>query len=162
MDYLKYLNPEVTAIPPSGIRKFFDIANTMEGVISLGVGEPDFVTPWKIRKAGISSLENGQTRYTANRGLSALRQEISAYLKRKYDLSYESDGEVLVTIGGSEAIDAVIRALVCPGEEVLIPQPSFVLSVMEESSSSGVSLNSFSALVSMMTGTPPASLVIGS
>ena len=126
MEYSKFLNPEVTAIPPSGIRKFFDIANTMEGVISLGVGEPDFVTPWKIRKAGITSLENGRTRYTANRGLADLRREITVYLKRKYRLSYDGDSEVLVTIGGSEAIDAVIRSLVCPGEEVLIPQPSYV------------------------------------
>jgi aminotransferase len=126
MEYSKFLNPEVTAIPPSGIRKFFDIANTMEGVISLGVGEPDFVTPWKIRKAGITSLENGRTRYTANRGLADLRREITVYLKRKYGLSYDGESDVLVTIGGSEAIDAVIRSLVCPGEEVLIPQPSYV------------------------------------
>lgn len=126
MDYSKFLNPEVTAIPPSGIRKFFDIANTMEGVISLGVGEPDFVTPWKIRRAGITSLEDGRTRYTANKGLLGLRNEIAVYLKRKYNLCYDPAGEILVTIGGSEAIDAVIRALVCPGEEVLIPQPSYV------------------------------------
>ncbi len=126
MDYSKLLNPEVCAIPPSGIRKFFDIAGTMEGVISLGVGEPDFVTPWKIRQAGIASLEEGRTRYSANKGLAALRSEISRYLKRKYTLSYHPDKEILVTIGGSEAIDAVIRALVCPGDEVIIPQPSYV------------------------------------
>ena len=126
MDYSKLLNPEVCAIPPSGIRKFFDIAGTMEGVISLGVGEPDFVTPWKIRQAGIASLEEGRTRYSANKGLAALRGEISRYLKRKYTLSYHPDKEILVTIGGSEAIDAVIRALVCPGDEVIIPQPSYV------------------------------------
>ncbi len=126
MDYSKFLNPEVCAIPPSGIRKFFDIANTMEGVISLGVGEPDFTTPWKIRQAGIASLEEGHTRYTANRGLAQLRTEIAVYLKRKYDLCYDANKEILVTIGGSEAIDAAIRALVCPGEEVLIPQPSYV------------------------------------
>lgn len=126
MDYSKLLNPEVCAIPPSGIRKFFDIASTMEGVISLGVGEPDFVTPWKIRQAGIASLEEGHTRYSANKGLAALRGEISRYLKRKYSLSYHPDKEILVTIGGSEAIDAVIRALVCPEDEVIIPQPSYV------------------------------------
>ena len=126
MDYSKFLNPEVCVIPPSGIRKFFDIANTMEGVISLGVGEPDFVTPWKIRRAGITSLEDGRTRYTANRGLAGLRNEIAVYLKRKYNLGYDPASEILITIGGSEAIDATIRALVCPGEEVLIPQPSYV------------------------------------
>ena len=111
---------------PSGIRKFFDIANTMEDVISLGVGEPDFPTPWQIRKAGITSLENSQTRYTSNRGLEKLRTEISHYMRRKYHLSYVPEEEVLITVGGSEAIDACIRAVVSPGDEVIIPQPSYV------------------------------------
>ena len=111
---------------PSGIRKFFDIANTMDDVISLGVGEPDFPTPWQIRKAGIVSLENSQTRYTSNRGLEKLRLEITNYMRRKYQLSYLPEEEVLVTVGGSEAIDACIRAVVSPGDEVIIPQPSYV------------------------------------
>ena len=111
---------------PSGIRKFFDIANTMEDVISLGVGEPDFPTPWQIRKAGITSLEKSQTRYTSNRGLEKLRLEITNYMRRKYQLSYLPEEEVLITVGGSEAIDACIRAVVSPGDEVIIPQPSYV------------------------------------
>lgn len=126
IDYDTLLSPKVMAIKPSGIRKFFDIANTMKDVISLGVGEPDFATPWKIRQAGISSLENSRTRYTSNWGLEQLRQEIALYVKRKYDLSYDPAAEILVTVGGSEAIDAAIRAVVTPGDEVIIPQPSYV------------------------------------
>ncbi|MBQ4258573.1 MAG: aminotransferase class I/II-fold pyridoxal phosphate-dependent enzyme [Clostridia bacterium] len=126
MDYDKILNPSVRAIRPSGIRKFFDIAATMEDVISLGVGEPDFRTPWQIRNAGIKSLEQSRTKYTSNSGLAALRREISAYLKRKYSLSYDPQGEILVTVGGSEAIDMALRAVLCPGDEVIIPQPSYV------------------------------------
>lgn len=126
MDYAKLLSPVVQEVKPSGIRKFFDIANTMKDVISLGVGEPDFPTPWEIRKAGILSLEAGKTRYTANRGLEQLREEISHWMERKYGLSYDSSGEILVTVGGSEAIDGTIRAVVCPGDEVIIPQPSYV------------------------------------
>lgn len=126
IQYDHILNPRVCAIQPSGIRKFFDIANTMEDVISLGVGEPDFATPWKIRQAGISSLENSQTRYTSNWGLERLRREIADYVKRKYALRYNPETEILVTVGGSEAIDAAIRAVVCPGDEVIIPQPSYV------------------------------------
>lgn len=126
MDYEKILSPTVTSLPPSGIRKFFDIAGTMQGVISLGVGEPDFTTPWEIRNAGIRSLENGKTRYTANRGLAALCQEISAYLDRKYGICYNPANEIMVTVGGSEGIDAAIRATVTPGDEVIIPQPSYV------------------------------------
>ena len=114
------------SIKPSGIRKFFDIAETMQDVISLGVGEPDFPTPWEIRKAGILSLESGKTRYTSNKGLESLRREICAYMKRKYDLEYEPMDEVLVTVGGSEAIDGSIRAITCPGDEIIIPQPSYV------------------------------------
>lgn len=126
IDYSKALNPAVARIKPSGIRKFFDIAATMDDVISLGVGEPDFQTPWHIRKSGITSLERGKTKYSANRGTMELREEISAYLKRRYDLEYAAKSEVLVTVGGSEAIDAAIRATVAPGDEVIIPQPSYV------------------------------------
>ena len=126
MDYNKYVNTTAAGIKPSGIRKFFDISDTMEGVISLGVGEPDFRTPWHIRNAGISSLENGQTRYTSNWGMEALRTEICRFMKRKYNLSYDPHDEVLVTVGGSEAIDIAVRTIIRPGDEVLIPQPSFV------------------------------------
>ena len=126
IDYGKILNTTVTEIKPSGIRKFFDIAETMEDVISLGVGEPDFQTPWKIRKAGINSLERGKTKYSANKGLNLLRLEISRYLERKYNLKYNPQTEILVTVGGSEAIDGAIRAIVNYGDEVIIPQPSYV------------------------------------
>ena len=126
MDYKKLLSPTVMGIKPSGIRKFFDIANTMEDVISLGVGEPDFPTPWEIRKAGILSLEGGKTRYTSNRGLEVLREEIGNYVKRKYGVTYDPVSEILVTVGGSEAIDACIRAIASPGDEIIIPQPSYV------------------------------------
>lgn len=126
IDYGRVLNKTVTEMKPSGIRKFFDIAATMDDVISLGVGEPDFQTPWQIRKAGIESLERGKTKYTSNWGLIELRKEICTYLKRKFNLEYNPQNEVLVTVGGSEAIDAAIRALVEPGDEVIIPQPSYV------------------------------------
>ena len=126
IDYGKILNPTVQAIKPSGIRKFFDIAATMDDVISLGVGEPDFQTPWQIRKAGINSLERGKTKYTSNSGVIELRREITRYLERKYNISYNDEHEVLITVGGSEAIDGAIRALVSPGDEVIIPQPSYV------------------------------------
>ncbi len=126
MDYSKVINPTVAEIKPSGIRKFFDIAATMDGVISLGVGEPDFRTPWQIRKAGINSLEKGRTKYTSNWGMAQLRSAVSDYVKRKYSLDYKPDEEILITVGGSEAIDACIRALVSPGNEVIIPQPSYV------------------------------------
>ena len=126
MDYGKLLSPVVQEVRPSGIRKFFDIANTMKDVISLGVGEPDFPTPWEIRKAGILSLEAGKTRYTANRGLEQLREEISRWMARKYALEYDPASEILVTVGGSEAIDGTIRAVVCQRDEVIIPQPSYV------------------------------------
>lgn len=127
IDYGKVLNPTVVNdIKPSGIRKFFDIAASMEGVISLGVGEPDFPTPWHIRRAGIKSLEESRTRYTSNAGILELREEICAFLKRRYSLEYSGKDEVLITVGGSEGIDAAIRALVGYGDEVIIPQPSFV------------------------------------
>ncbi len=126
IDYSKVLTGVVKDIKPSGIRKFFDIANTMEDVISLGVGEPDFRTPWQVRSAGIHSLEVGSTRYTSNRGLEALRDEISSYVRRKYDVAYSASDEILVTVGGSEAIDAAVRAITEPGDEIIIPQPSYV------------------------------------
>lgn len=126
IDYKKILNPTTVNIKPSGIRKFFDIANEMEDVISLGVGEPDFQTPWHIRNAGIQSLENGKTKYTANRGLIELRTAISQYMSSRFQLDYSPKTDILVTVGGSEAIDAAIRAIVSSGDEVLIVQPSFV------------------------------------
>jgi len=126
MDYTSILSKKVVQIKPSGIRKFFDIAAEVEGVISLGVGEPDFKTPWSIRKAGIDSLDRGKTWYTANTGLAPLKQEICNYLSRKYNIKYQPKNEVLVTVGGSEAIDCCIRAIIEPGDEVLIPEPCFV------------------------------------
>lgn len=126
IDYSRFLNPDVVALQPSGIRKFFDIAESMDDVISLGVGEPDFATPWHIRQAGIKSIEDRKTRYTANRGLKELRCEIARYMKDKFELTYDPLTEVLVSVGGSEAIDLAVRALVRPLDEVIIPQPSFV------------------------------------
>ena len=126
IDYEKILSSTVKDMKPSGIRKFFDIANTMQGVISLGVGEPDFPTPRVVRSAGIRSLELAKTKYTSNRGLELLRQEIQTYVYKKYTIQYEPTSEVLVTVGGSEAIDATIRAIVNPGDEVIIPEPSYV------------------------------------
>ena len=126
IDYSVVLNKEVQSVKPSGIRKYFDIAETMEDVISLGVGEPDFPTPWNVRSAGIRSLERSKTRYTSNKGLQLLRDEISKYLSRKYNVSYCPESEILVTVGGSEGIDMAIRALVSSGDEVIIPQPSYV------------------------------------
>ena len=120
------LNPAVVEIKPSGIRKFFDIVHEMKDAISLGVGEPDFATPYHIREEGIYSLEKAKTHYTGNAGLPELRTEISNFLNRRYGLSYEPKSEILVTVGGSEAIDLAIRAMVCPGEEVIIPQPCYV------------------------------------
>lgn len=122
----KELSNKVLALKPSGIRKFFDLVNEMEDVISLGVGEPDFDTPWHIREEGIYSLEKGKTFYTSNSGLKALRQEISNYIRRTQNIDYNPDNEVIVTVGGSEAIDIGIRALVNDGDEVIIPQPSYV------------------------------------
>ena len=126
MDYSKVLSKTVLDMKPSGIRKFFDIANTMKGVISLGVGEPDFPTPRIVRSAGIRSLELAETKYTSNRGLELLRCEIQSYVDRKYDVKYDPETEILVTVGGSEAIDAAIRAITNPGDEIIIPQPSYV------------------------------------
>ena len=120
------LNKKVTEIQPSGIRKFFDIVSEMKDAISLGVGEPDFETPWHIREEGIYSLEKGKTFYTSNSGLKELKEEICKYLNRRFDLHYDAQNEVMVTIGGSEAIDVALRAMLDEGDEVLIPQPSYV------------------------------------
>ena len=126
IDYSKILSRTVQDIKPSGIRKFFDIAATMDDVISLGVGEPDFQTPWSVRKAGITSLEKGKTKYTSNSGLLELRREISSYINRKCHVEYDPTSEILLSVGGSEAIDATLRAIITPGDEVIIPQPSYV------------------------------------
>jgi len=126
MDYNKIVTQTVRDIKPSGIRRFFDIAATMDDVISLGVGEPDFQTPWQVRKAGINSLEKGKTKYTSNKGVDLLIKEICNFMKRKYGVEYNPKTDAMVTVGGSEAIDACIRALVGFGDEVIIPQPSYV------------------------------------
>ncbi len=126
INYEELLNENIKNVKPSGIRKFFDIANEMEDIISLSVGEPDFVTPWHVRQAGINSLEKGRTWYTPNRGFQELREEISKYFKRRFNVEYTPEKQVLVTVGGSEAIDLCIRSLVSSGDEVLIPQPAFV------------------------------------
>ncbi len=120
------LSDKIQTIKPSGIRKFFDIVNTMEGAISLGVGEPDFETPYFIRDEGVYSLEKGRTFYTSNSGLMDLRMEIDRYIKRKYKVSYNPAKEIIVTVGGSEGIDIALRAMLNPGDEVLLPQPSYV------------------------------------
>ena len=125
MDYQHLMSTAAKEMRPSGIRKFFDIAAEMDDCISLGVGEPDFKTPWAIRDAGITSLEKGRTWYTSNAGLKPLRAEICTYLARRFDLHYDLC-ETLVTVGGSEAIDMMIRAVVNPGDEVIIPEPCYV------------------------------------
>ncbi|NLV17419.1 MAG: aminotransferase class I/II-fold pyridoxal phosphate-dependent enzyme [Syntrophomonadaceae bacterium] len=122
----KYLSRAVLDLAPSGIRRFFDVASQMEGVISLGVGEPDFVTPWHIREACFDSLERGYTMYSSNQGIIELREEIAKYMYRTQGLSYDPEEEVLITVGVSEATDLILRALLMPGEEVMIPEPSYV------------------------------------
>ncbi len=126
MNYERILNQRIQAVKPSGIRKFFDILEEMDDAISLGIGEPDFVTPWHIRDAGIYSLEKGYTKYTSNAGLLDLRQAISEYLERRFDLHYDPKGEIIVTVGGSEGINLALSCLLEPGDEVIIPTPSFV------------------------------------
>ena len=120
------LSKKIVDIEPSGIRKFFDIVSEMPDAISLGVGEPDFDTPYRVREEGIYSLEKGRTFYTSNAGLKELRDEISRYIARKYNLNYSAEDEIMVTVGGSEAIDVALRCMVDPGDEVLIPQPCYV------------------------------------
>ena len=126
MNYDRVINRRIADVPPSGIRKFFDIVRQMPEAISLGVGEPDFVTPWSIRDAAIQSIEDGRTQYTSNWGLDTLREKIAAYLRMKYRVTYSAKDEVLVTVGASEGIDLALRAVICPGDEVLIPEPSYV------------------------------------
>ncbi len=139
MNYNDILNKRIQSVPPSGIRKYFDLLEGMEGGISLGIGEPDFVTPWHIRDAGIYSLEKGFTKYTPNAGLSELRRQISRYMKRRFNLEYAPIGQILVTVGGSEGLDACFRCMLEPGDEVIIPTPSFVC---------------YGPLVSMIHGVP--------
>ena len=121
-----YVSDKIRNMPPSGIRKFFDVANSMEGVISLGVGEPDFETPWHIREAAIESLEKGKTAYSSNQGMPELREEIAAYIKNRFDVEYDGVTEIVVTVGASEGIDLALRAVVEPGDEVLVVEPSYV------------------------------------
>ena len=139
MDYKQILSQRIQEVPPSGIRKYFDIMAEMDDAISLGVGEPDFQTPWHIRDAGIYSLEKGFNKYTPNAGLSDLRRAICRYLKRRFDLEYQPIGQTLVTVGGSEGLDLAFRCLLEPGDEVIIPTPSFVC---------------YGPLVSMIHGVP--------
>ena len=126
MNYDSILSERVKELRPSGIRRFFDILEEMKDAISLGVGEPDFVTPWHIRDAGIYSLEKGFTKYTSNAGMAGLRRDIASYLERRFDLKYDFATQMIVTVGGSEAIDMTMRALLNPGDEVIVPVPSFV------------------------------------
>ncbi|MBE6867994.1 MAG: aminotransferase class I/II-fold pyridoxal phosphate-dependent enzyme [Ruminococcus albus] len=126
MDYNKVLSPAIVNMKPSGIRKFFDIAQQLEGVISLGVGEPDFKTPWVVRREAINVLEKGRTSYTANAGLADLRKEVSRYFSNRIGVDYDPNDEIIITVGGSEGIDLCIRSIVTSGDEVLIVQPSFV------------------------------------
>ncbi len=126
MNIRDMITPAVKNIPPSGIRKFFDLVNEMKDAISLSIGEPDFVTPWNVREAGIYSLEKGHTHYSPNAGYFELRSEISKYLKRKYNICYDPQNQIIVTVGGSEGIDIALRSLVGHGDEVIIPEPSFV------------------------------------
>ena len=121
-----FLSKRVVSLEPSGIRKFFDIVSEMPDAISLGVGEPDFDTPWRVREEGIYSLERGRTFYTSNAGLKELRYEISEYLERKYELVYDPNHEITVTVGGSEGIDIAMRTILDPGDEVIVVQPCFV------------------------------------
>ncbi len=126
MDYGRYVNSTIAAVPKSGIRKFFDVAATMPNAISLGVGEPDFVTPYHIRDAAINSILDGETAYTSNWGILSLRKEIAFYLKNRYSITYDPQSEVLVTVGASEGIDLALRTLLNPGDAVLVPEPSYV------------------------------------
>jgi len=126
MNIRDMIKPNIMATPPSGIRKYFDMINEMKDAISLGIGEPDFETPWTIREEGIYSLEKGKTFYSSNAGFIELRQEIARYMARKYNLDYNPATEILVTVGGSEAIDVALRTFAGPGDEVIIPEPSFV------------------------------------
>ncbi len=122
----RFIKESIRTMPPSGIRKYFDLINELEDVISLGIGEPDFITPWSIREAGIYALEQGHTHYSANAGMRELRREISAYLKRRFSVEYSPDNEIIVTVGASEGIDMVLKTILEPGDEVVVPEPGFV------------------------------------
>ena len=135
-----YISEKVSNIPPSGIRKFFDLLSSMEGVISLGVGEPDFVTPWHIREAAIFSFEKGYTMYTSNQGLPQLRQELAHYLESCYGVSYDPDSELLITVGVSEGLDLALRAILNPGDEVIMPDPCYVAYPASTSLAAGLSI----------------------
>lgn len=126
MNYDSILSSRIQEVKPSGIRKFFDILEEMKDAVSLGIGEPDFVTPWHIRDAGIYSLEKGFTKYTSNAGMAELRREIASYLERRFQLRYDFASQIIVTVGGSEGIDLALRCMVDPGDEVIVPVPSFV------------------------------------
>ena len=126
IDYSKVLSPVVVNTEKSGIRKYFDLLEKMDDVVGLTVGQPDFVTPWHIREAGIESLERGKTYYTSNAGTFELRAEINNYMTRRFNVSYKPESEIIVTVGGSEAIDIALRSILTPGDEVIIPTPSFV------------------------------------
>lgn len=126
MNIKDLISPVVRNIPPSGIRRFFDLVNEIEGAISLGVGEPDFVTPWHIREASIHALEEGYTHYTSNWGMPKLRQEIARYLFHRFGITYRPEDQIMVTVGASEAIDLALRAIITPGDEILVPEPSYV------------------------------------
>ncbi len=126
MNYERFINPEVAAVPPSGIRRFFDIAATMKDAISLGVGEPDFVTPYHIRNEAINSIIDGETQYTGNRGLPELLEEIAYYMDSRFHVKYDPKTEIMVTVGASEAIDLAMRAIIAPGDEVVVPDPAYV------------------------------------
>ena len=135
-----YLTPQVRAIPPSGIRKFFDLVSGSKDVISLGVGEPDFITPWHVREAAVYSLERGRTSYTSNSGMIELREAIGQYLHNQFAVDYDAGNEILVTVGGSEAIDLALRALISTGDEILIPEPCYISYSPIVSISGGVSV----------------------
>ena len=122
----KYLSENIKNMPSSGIRKFFDVANMMDNAISLGVGEPDFETPWHVREAAISSLEKGLTSYSSNTGMIELRESISDYLNEKYSIKYDPENQIVVTVGASEGIDISLRAIINPGDEILVVEPSYV------------------------------------
>ena len=126
LDYEMMLNKTVRQMKPSGIRKFFDMLSGMNDVVALTVGQPDFITPWHIREAAIESIEKGKTYYTSNAGMPELRLEISKYMKRRFNVDYQPQNEIFVTVGGSEAIDVAMRAILEPGDEVILPQPAFV------------------------------------
>jgi len=135
-----YLNDKVKEIKPSGIRRFFDLVSTRKDVITLGVGEPDFVTPWHVREAALMSLERGKTQYTSNAGMPELREAISEYLYNSFEVKYEPSNEIIVTVGGSEAIDLALRALITPGDEILIPEPCYISYTPITALSGGVSV----------------------